>query len=319
MNRILIVGAGRRVQEDVLPVLESIPETFDSLSFVATKSRQLIGRCRTYEVLPIFHIRNFKDFDYIYIAVPPSALRSVLKHLNTAQSNAELIVDTPADISWSTLSMIRRFRRVHVAEDVVMLPWIDTLHNFWRSNNLSGMVSVEFDRSAYFYHGVALAKVICGSFDSPGNVIKSGRRGSTLSIQLDRGRVVMNEPRDYEKGIIRLSRGGVVISSHVEPESITLQIIRNDKLCRGFQIDSVKSELSLAESKLIGNVEDEDTIVSRMLDIKRVGLLKMMIQIASGKSPWSLEQGQDDFRVAAVSPGRFGRLSWFIESIRRFR
>jgi hypothetical protein len=77
-------------------------------------------------------------------------------------------------------------------------------------------------------------------------------------------------------------------------------MLSDSGLCVGFEIDGTRVALSRPESLLLGKISQDDSIVSRMADLKRVGLARMFALMAEDKEPWPLAQGLDDSKVDQV-------------------
>jgi hypothetical protein len=74
----------------------------------------------------------------------------------------------------------------------------------------------------------------------------------------------------------------------------------------------MEAALSDAESELMGRIKGHDTIITRMLDIKRVGLLRLLGKFKVGEG-WTLEDGVNDAAVDA----RLHRLNFYIDASRK--
>src|SRR3989344_6532738 len=97
-------------------------------------------------------------------------------------------------------------------------------------------------------------------------------------------RVRVAEPRDYTIGRLLINRNEVAL------------LVRDDQ-CVGFKFAGREEALSAAESRLAGFMQEGDTVVSRMLELKRVGLRRLLTNIAHGEHTWTLADGLDDAHV----------------------
>jgi choline dehydrogenase-like flavoprotein len=297
----LLIGAGHRVSEDVVPSLESHDDRFEVVGIYTRTPASVFGPRRRYDVQPVTSLRDdmLGDARFIYVGVSREAVVPVLKVLRR-WSSRELILDTPVPTSRRAVSILRRFKRVHVAEDSPYLPWLEAVRGFWAATGLTGPVDINFDRSAYHYHGVALAKALCGTDDTPATVVASERKAGIFSIRLNNGTARITEPRDYAVGTLSVTRGGVTISSHAADRVVPIKILSENGLCVGFDVGGATALLSRPESLLVGKIAANDSIVSRMGALKRVGLARMFAMMADNKEPWPLARGLDDARVDQV-------------------
>ena len=74
----------------------------------------------------------------------------------------------------------------------------------------------------------------------------------------------------------------------------------------------MEAALSDTESELMGGIKADDTIITRMLDIKRVGLFRLLgkFKVEEG---WTLEDGRNDAAVDAC----LHRVNFYIDASRK--
>jgi hypothetical protein len=294
-NGIIIIGAGRRVAEDVVPAIESLAGSAHIQSIYATRPGVVFGRQRAWDVAPILQLgdEEIATARAMYIAVPPASLPMVLSALRERDCrHISLIVDTPAVSSKSIRADYSRFRNVNVAEDSVALPWLSAVHAC--SDDAAGVREIHFKNSAYRYHAFALAKAIAKSGQQR-CITSAYSLGRRTRLRLATGPlVVLIEPRDYAIGRMNICLGdGRVISSHADAD-ITIECVRKDDRCTGFSVAGNWAPLSDVESELAGRFTATDNVVSRMPDLKRVGLYRLLNSIISHKPSYSLTQGVED-------------------------
>jgi choline dehydrogenase-like flavoprotein len=315
---IIIVGAGRRVAEDVVPAVEALGSMADIRAIYATRPSVIFGRQNPWDVKPIDQLSEVvvASASIIYVAVPQASLGEVMAALlHYDCHHIRLIIETPALFSKGLISSCARFRSVHVAEDSVALPWLPTLHA--SIDDMSPVQEVRFTQSAYRYHALALAKAICREELGRGDCIKVAYRlGKRSRLKLASGStVVLDGLRDYAKGHLKIIlRDGTAISSHPDTD-IIIQCARQADCCIGFKVGTNFSHLSEIESQLIGRCTDSDNLVTKMLDFKRVGLYRLIKAIISNGSNYSLRDGLEDAEVDRALAGRHfyyggGLLSW---------
>ena len=149
-NRILIIGAGNRVVNDVIPALGAID--FDlSKIMIVRKSRNQIDK---YPMITVSNdiemiMEEFKP-ELIICCVPPSELSSILSSL-TKFEFTHLLVDTPILPNLEKLSSLSKTVSVKVLEDSKLVPWIDSLRS-----RVEGANIVIVKHALYEFHGLAL-------------------------------------------------------------------------------------------------------------------------------------------------------------------
>ena len=182
---IIIIGAGGRISGDVVPALESLAGTLSILGIYARHAGAVFGASRRYEVRPVAELTagTLAKARFAYVTVPPASLGAVLAAL---PPSLELFVDTPAPLERALQKKLLQYKRVHIAEDSVFLPWLSDVKKPVRT--------MLCDRSVYRYHGIALIKALCGK-------VRFGWRwGNTLWLRAGSAWVKIIEPRDYEHG-----------------------------------------------------------------------------------------------------------------------
>ena len=169
--------------------------------------------------------------------------------------------------------MLGRFKRVHIAEDSIFLPWISVV------KQLPQIRKIDCVQSVYRYHGVALLKTMTS------HSIRYGWRwGNRLWLRAGMTRVRIIEPRDYSVGKLFINGEEV-------------EILRDGNKCTGFRLGDVHEKISKTESQLVGFIEEGDTIISRMGELKRVGLRRFLMAVSRGDKTWELSDGLNDVRV----------------------
>jgi len=296
----LVIGAGRRVREDVIPAIEKL-RTGHVSGVCATSRRAVFGLEQVYDAAPLSALsaQSLQNSRYIYVAVPPGNLASVLRQITQFDCSKKiLIVDTPALETSDLSSLYGQFEQVAVAEDCAYLPWIPLL-----ASKTDPIKRVEFQQSGFAYHAVALAKaVVANGSERPGIVrSSSGKRRVTADFSNGSSMVILGE-RAYRKGRLRFhTAAGSIIGSHPHPDAEIMTPVVENGRCIGFQRGLDQILLTDDESQLGGAFSADDNIVTRMLDIKRVGLLRLLQDLTAGGQTYRLSEGVEDAKAA---PGR---------------
>jgi choline dehydrogenase-like flavoprotein len=297
---IIVVGAGRRVAEDVVPAIEALGGSAHVQSIYATRPGVVFGRQRAWDVRPIGELQegDVASASAIYLAVPRGAVAGVLAALRGYDCRRiRLIVDTPVVSSKVLNADYDRFRSVHVAEDSIALPWLPAVHAC--IDEMSRIREIQLLNSAYRYHAFALAKAIARKDLGKGGCIKSAyslRNRARLGLASG-PLVLLDEPRDYEIGRLNIRlEDGRVISSHPGAD-LAVECLREGDRCIGFSVGDNREYLSNVETDLIGRFTASDNIVTRMLDLKRVGLYRLLAAMLSDRANYALADGVEDAAV----------------------
>ncbi len=280
-KNIILIGAGKRLQNDVIPALE-VSDAFNVVGIYARSTRTILISNLSQQVRSLNELdfEKIKKADWIYIGVPSSSLRSVFKFLaGFPLKNISLLVDTPV-IPWRysrVKKYFKNFYQVVVAEDIVYLPWIEPL-----KKALGGKITeMIFEHSAYAYHGIALAKTLadCRNFKKARLDKLNGE--TAMKLEFSNGAAVsIFEPRDYAKGAMIFSGPSGKIDDCFPYSGASMFPIVCEGKCLGINIAGEKVIFSEQETKLIGPVLKNATITSMTLQLKRIGLLKIFKGLA---------------------------------------
>lgn len=307
-GRLIVVGAGRRVQEDVLPVVHSLPQ-LQLLALAARSSRTLETDRGPVSVTALDEVLGsglLSEADLVYLVVGKPAVPGVLARLLAAGTpRYRLVLETPGLLlkHLGHLSLVAAFPDVSMAEDMVALPWVELVRRAAAEGPLGPLREVVLDRSAYRYHGVALLKAL---FAQP---VRSGRRravsggGALVKLRFaGGGRGVLIEPRDYAEGHITITGAGGVASD--APDRVqgahALELLSDGAGGVRLTLAGLEDRLGRAEAGLLGPVLPGERVTARMHGLKRVGLRRLLAALADGRDGYPLAEGLDDMAVDAV-------------------
>jgi hypothetical protein len=210
---------------------------------------------------------------------------------------------------------LRAFRNTWVSEDTSTLPCFDPLHQLERSGELGELRSACFDRSAYAYHGIAMAKAALGCervLSARQQPLDAGRRQRTLTLRAasgERKTATLLDPRDYGAGRMsfEFSKGSVADHSDGPETGRRLLEAEVDGVrVTGFRLGDHQRTLDDAERSLMGPRGDGPGLTAWMDGLKRVGFLALVREIAAGRGTYPLEQALED-AVVDYHLEKFGR------------
>lgn len=293
--RFLVIGAGKRVINDVLPAMNSLEGEIEVRRVYSRSARDIEFADSSLHVDSLFEIttRHLEEIDGIYVAVPSNSVQMVLRQLSHHEvSHIDLVVDTPI---WAYFPEFDAFRTVTTAEDSYFLPWLNLMREALA--NQGGASLVLSYRALYAYHGVALYKaLVTRNLNEPVSTLRSRWSfGPVKNIKASNTRFVLVEPRSYPKGkLVIRAKSGRIFSSHRLFGTTQLHLIAQDNSCVGFSLGQRKSHLIPQESALIGPVSEDDTVVSKMLELKKVGLRTLLSRVAMGGVSYDVSAGIND-------------------------
>lgn len=295
-----IIGSGKRVVNDVLPAVESLNSHANLAWLVAQSERDVASReshyrTRTFESLSQEDINTIA---LIYVAVPEKSVPAVVESLGQFDvGHCQLLLDTPAR---GFEEYGAKFASMSIAEDSVWLPWIEPLNEaLSMEGGLHRMISY---RALYRYHGVSLMRALVNSqFES-----RVRARLSRLSIgpfkhiSFDgQATLTMLEPHRYQRGkLFAVAKSGRIFSSTPVPGTARIAIEWEGGNIAGFTVGTFSAKLTEAEQSLCRGIISSDTVVSGMPIFKRVGLARMIRDLAYGQRGYPVEDAQNDFTAS---------------------
>jgi hypothetical protein len=165
--RVLIVGAGRRVENNFLPALACLRDRFDVVGIHARTAERLLPLAERWSVRAYADLAqiDFTTIDVVAISVPTAQNAVVLNALLPHAANLQLVVDTP--VVWNRgelrdiCPLLRKFQRILVTEDYMNFPTFALIRRA-AADGLIGQVSgVTLTNIGYLYHGLALIRSFC--------------------------------------------------------------------------------------------------------------------------------------------------------------
>lgn len=301
-KRILIVGAGGRVTDAVLPVLARARERYELAGVFARKEREVDARGVTHRVRPLATLtaEEVAATDIVYLVVAKPAVGAVLAQLARFDvTRVDLLLETPV-VLFRNLHHVRRvrpFRSASVAEDLSALPWLEPLRAAY-GGSLGAPSALSLDRSGYAYHGVALAKAILGA-----RVVTSGRRrsdadGELRTLRLSSGAAVeWRSPRDYARGSVTVRCAGGVVSDKEGDGDLHLRPVLAGERCVGVAVGDDERLFDDDEAALCFGADPRASLTARMQDLKRVGLLRLLRRMHTEGAAYPLQDALDDMLV----------------------
>lgn len=311
-RNLLVLGCGKRVVETALPALARLDGSIALRRIAARKPRTITVEGRAHEVTSFADVtaRDLEGIDLVYVAVGKDAVPGVLRRLvELGAAKLELLIDTPLVRfrHFAQARLAQRFRAASVAEDCIELPWIKALHALEHSGEIGALREIDFERSAYAYHGFATAKAILRAT----RVVRARRvklagEGARREVALDGDkRFAVVEPRDYALGhvAVRGARGEV---SDASGSKIPLEPILLRGECVGFRAGSSRVELGADEAELCRGDAANASVTARMERLKKVGFLRLWKRLARGERAYPCDDALEDM-VADYHLEKFGR------------
>lgn len=295
---VVVIGSGKRVLEAALPALQALEDRFTVRAVLARTRKSIEVRGRKYDVAPIDELDAavLARTSLVSCAVSKDAVPKVLAKLVAHDvSHVDLLIDTPVlrFKHFRHVDLLARFRNVWVAEDTSELPWLETVREAARREVLGQLTRVVFHRSAYAYHGIAMAKSVLEA----DRVVRGRRRGHIRELELDNGaRATIVEPRDYSVGHIQFVGERGAASDH-EDASLRLAPIAEGTALVGFRLGPIETMLDEHEVELARGDPPSSRVTARMDALKRVGFYRLLRHIDEGQGAYPLDAALEDMVV----------------------
>jgi hypothetical protein len=308
MIRVTIVGSGRRVLTAPLPVLQQLQSDFTLQTIFAKKGKVVQSGGVDYNVIPLEKLGagDVDRTDLLLVAVSKPAVPAVLSAFCRFDvSRVDLLIDTPVVLlkHFRHLSLLRKFRHAWVAEDCSTLPFFDAVRLAASRGLLGELTGATFDRSAYAYHGVATLKSLLG----PARVVRarrtriSGDAWKRIYYLSNGHTATVIEPRDYSAGKITIhgSKADLCDFDRATPPAVRLAPIVEAGECTGFRAGTEVSTLDARERALMAGGGGE-SVTARMEAMKRVGFLRLLLNIQKGVGAYPVEEAVDDMVIDSL-------------------
>lgn len=298
---VAVVGVGKRVLETALPAFQKLPRSFwiQSVWGRTPRIETVAGVKHEVRRFETITLRDLDGVDLVYLCVAKDAVPAVLARLTELEPyNRDLLIDTPVVRfkHFRHAARARAFRQAWVAEDCIELPWIQAA-----LAAVGPLHRVEFERSAYAYHGIATARALFAARSIPSArrvALPGGLHERTLRFSGGRvARIV--EPRDYSSGrLVFIGQGGS-LSDAPEPGEGRFELAPEltDGAVTAITAGPVRLPLDGAESELTVGDARGATLTARQEAMKRVGFLRLLRRIGANKGAHPLELGLEDMVV----------------------
>jgi hypothetical protein len=241
--RVLIVGAGRRVQNNFLPVL-TCDDEFEIVGIHARRKEPLDEVCARWGVKPVYDLEgfDFRGIDVVAISIPTNANAKILGLLAKAAPHVTIVIDTP--IAWNLgelrkiYPLSKKFAAFVVTEDYMNFPTFALMRDAVQDGLIGSVQAVELRNIGYLYHGLALIRSFAG-FRRPVFARASGTRaGKTAHYRFASGMTAFVEGpyRQMDGSITVRGSQGVISDTQelgvIEPDYIlSLERDSDGRLC----------------------------------------------------------------------------------------
>lgn len=220
-RKVLVVGAGKRVEGAILPALLAFGGAIELAGIWARSSRKVSfydGEV-TVQTEAGPDAFDFSAIDTVIVAVTRTEVPSVLRRLGAFDtSRIALMLDTPVidakDVG--AMRMLRRFRRVVCTEDSIALPPIVTAKRLIDEGAIGRVRSINLFHSGWRNHGLASLRFLTGmACPRRITVRRWNPKWSETRVRLGTVRASIVQPHIHGNGrVLVVGEHGAIVDYH---------------------------------------------------------------------------------------------------------
>jgi len=200
MKNVVLIGAGKRMHETVIPALTALSDRYTITGILSRTVRKIqVSDSHSYITQSEFHEIDWNSTDIIIMAATTSSNPSLLHKLSKYNlKHTTLIIDTPIlePAAFFSLRYLAHFKKVVAGEDFFFLPPYVTVRNILDEQHLVPS-SIYFYKNAYRYHALAALRRLVGPLDLTSVRQVNSQDSTTLYARFNNVVAVVQEPRDY--------------------------------------------------------------------------------------------------------------------------
>lgn len=229
-KRAIIVGAGRRVQNNFLPAFRCLSNLFELRgihSRTPERLRQVASQWRV-PALSSLAGADLSSVDLVAISVPTAENEAVLRQLLPHARHLRILIDTP--IAWNAQEMERtgplleQFASVSVAEDYMNFPAFSLVRDAVRQGVVGRPKSLSLFNIGYLYHGLALIRSFEGFTPATGSWRQTlGSHATIVGYQFQSGftATVIGPYRRHDcgGGLLLEGANGIITEASIDAHS----------------------------------------------------------------------------------------------------
>lgn len=245
-RRVLVVGAGKRVEEAVVPALLCLESSVEIAGVVTRSSRKISFYDGEFSAQTETSVSAFDlgSIDTIVVAVTRSQVPAVLRDLVRSDvRHVSLMLDTPVldPSGFGAVKLFPRFRRVVCSEDSIALPPIAAARRLIEDGAIGPVRGVWMFHSGWRNHALASIRSILGMRrPSRIRVRQMNDKWSETSFRFPgRVRATVVQPHLHGHGRLLIvgDRGAIADYETGRPDARHLGYVVDDGVYRGLTVD----------------------------------------------------------------------------------
>jgi hypothetical protein len=167
-KRVLLIGAGRRIQNNFLPVLNCLSGDFEIAGVHSRTPARLADVARRWNVEAFERLEDapWASIDVVAISTPTSQNGPVLRAVSQQKKAVDIVIDTPLASTTEELlavgAVADAFQSVTIAEDYMNFPQFRLLREAVSLGLIGKPSHFALFNIGYLYHGLALMRSFVG-------------------------------------------------------------------------------------------------------------------------------------------------------------
>lgn len=232
--RVLIIGSGKRVQNNFIPAFKMLPEEFDLVGIHSKTKEHYESVAARFGLNPVATLTPelYDNVDVVAVSVPMMLWPIFLPMMSARAKDLTLIIDTPLILhSLSLYGTLSCFKKVVVTEDYISFPAFTLLREIAASGVLGEITKVRLVKNGFRYHGTSLVRSFL-NFDIPkcfaSKVVSPEDVALTMYFENDAtGEIV--EPYEGDTGYTELYGKNASITTNGDKGDFTHRLIKETK------------------------------------------------------------------------------------------
>jgi predicted dehydrogenase len=297
-QRVLVVGAGKRVQETALPALICLDGDVEIAGVWARTSRKLklYGGGFTVQTETGPEAYDLSQIDTVIVAVTRSQVPSVLRSLSKFDTgHVALMLDTPVlDVGHlGATRMFKRFARVVCSEDSIALPPIAAAKRLIDQGTIGRLRSVQLFHSGWRNHALASVRFLTGMHTPSRITVRQwNQKWSETRLRFPGGvRAAVVQPHVHGNGRVLVAgdRGAIVDYATDRSDATEIGYVVEDGVYRGVTVNGepVDSELDRRLYENMPRNELPNPTLDNMFKIR--GFMELVRAVHDRTSPFAYE------------------------------
>jgi predicted dehydrogenase len=316
-RRVLVIGAGRRATETILPALYCLQGSFEIVEVVARRERELslLGGRLTLRVRATVEPRNVAAADTIIVAVPIREVPGVIRQLAAIGArHATLMLDTPV-LHHRDLGATRHFEafaEVLASEDAVALPPFVLARRLIDEGAIGRLRHVYLFHGGYRYHALASLRYLTGrKRPTRLRVTRWNRTSATWTARFPGGiAATVIEPLRHDAGrVLIVGDGGTIADYPLGQKAIEVRYLWRDGAYEGLAVGPDPVERSELDRMFVERLPAGDLAdPSLNAQLKVRGFMELLASLEVGSSPFrygALDALQDSLSIRLAERLRY--------------